>query len=238
MGIDLDEQFVTDTFTSLEMQCECNKNQWLAIAPSHRFDINIEVDLIEELARIYSYDAITVAIPSNHLRMRRPNHGHLLVKTLREILINRDYQEVITYSFIDPDLNKLLNNQDKSLVLANPIAPELSAMRGSLLPGLLNSLQYNIKRQRERIRLFETGLVFKGYEDLKQDYHIAGLIYGNIHEKQWDKKNISSDFYDLKSDVEAIIYSVVEAARVEFSQSRSEILHPGQAVDVLVDDKK
>lgn len=237
LGINLDAQFVTDTFSSLEMQCEYKENQWYIIAPSYRFDINIEVDLIEELARIYSYDAITVATPTNHLKMRRPNQAHLSVNKLREILVNRDYQEVITYSFIDPDLNKLLNNQDKSLILANPIAPELSAMRSSLLPGLLNSLQYNIKRQRERIRLFETGLIFKGHEDLKQDYHVAGLIYGNIYEKQWDIKNISSNFYDLKCDVEAIIYSVVEAARIEFRQSELEILHPGQAVDILVDDK-
>jgi len=235
LGIDLDEQFVTNTFSSLEMKYEYKENQWFIIAPSYRFDINIEVDLIEELARIYSYDAITVATPNNHLKMHRLNQGHLLVKTLREILVNRDYQEVITYSFIDPDFNKLLNNKDKNLILANPIAPELSAMRSSLLPGLLNSLQYNLKRQRERIRLFETGLIFKGCEYLKQDYHIGGLIHGNIYERQWDKSDISSNLYDLKSDVEAILYAVVEVDRVEFKHSELEILHPGQAVDVLID---
>lgn len=238
LGITLDEQFVSDTFSSLEMQCKYKENKWFIVAPSYRFDINIEVDLIEELARIYSYDAISVATPSNHLKMRRPNQAHLSVKKIRDILINRDYQEVITYSFIDPDSNNLLNNQDKNLILANPIAPELSAMRSSLLPGLLNTLQYNIKRQRDRIRLFETGLIFKGNEDLIQDAHIGGLIYGNLYKKQWDKEDIKSDFYDLKCDVEAILHSVVEVDRVEFRQSESEILHPGQAVDVLIDDKE
>ncbi len=238
LGIDLDEQFVTDTFISLEMECKYEDNQWIIVAPSHRFDIKLEVDLIEELARIYSYDAITVATPSSHLKMRSLNSTHLSVKQIREILINRDYQEVITYSFIDPAISKLLNNKDKTLILANPIAPELSEMRSSLLPGLLNSLQYNIKRQRERIRIFETGLVFKGSEDLKQDYHVGGLCYGNTYEKQWDNKDILSDFYDLKCDVDTILYSIAEATRVEFIQSKSDMLHPGQAVDVLIDGKE
>ncbi len=238
LGIDLEDKFVTDTFSSLEMSCKYNEKQWFVVAPSHRFDINIEVDLIEELARIYSYDAISVATPNNHLKMRIPNPVHHSVKQIREILINRDYQEVITYSFVDPDINKLLNNKEESLNLANPIAPELSEMRSSLLPGLLNSLQYNIKRQRERVRLFETGLVFDGCDDLKQESHIGGLIYGNIYEKQWDKKNISSDFYDLKSDIEAILYAVVETDRIEFKINDSKILHPGQAVDVLIEGKE
>ncbi len=238
LGVDLEEQFVTDTFTKLEMQCEFKEKQWFIIPPSHRFDIKIEVDLIEELARIYSYDAVTVATPSNHLKMRSVNRAHMSLKTLREILVNRDYQEVITYSFIDPELNNLLNDNEKNLVLANPIAPELSVMRSSLIPGLLNSLQYNVKRQQDRVRLFETGLIFKGREDLKQDYHVAGLCYGNIYEKQWDIKETLSDFYDLKNDIEAMLFSSVEKNRIKIKQSESEILHPGQAVDVFIDDEK
>ncbi len=237
LGIELDNSFVTETFSKLEMQSEYKENQWYITPPSHRFDIKIEVDLIEELARIHSYDAISVATPSNHLNMKRANQSHYSIKQIRELLINRDYQEVITYSFIDPALNNLLNNKDKSLVLANPIAPELSEMRSSLLPGLLNSLQYNIKRQQDRVRLFETGLVFKGCEDLKQNSHVAGLCYGNIYRKQWDKEEKSTDFYDLKNDVEALLSSVVETARVDFKSAESEILHPGQAVDVFIDDK-
>jgi phenylalanyl-tRNA synthetase beta chain len=237
LGIELDEEFITNTFDSLGMQIKYDGNQWVVIPPSHRFDIKLEVDLIEELARIYSYDEITVATPSNHLNMRSPNNTHLSIKQIREILINRDYQEVITYSFIDPELNNLLNNKEKSLALANPIAPELSEMRASLIPGLLNSLQYNIKRQRDRVRLFETGLIFRGNDDLKQDYHIAGMCYGNKQEKQWDIDNISCDFYDLKNDVEVILNLLVEAKDLEFKKSDSEILHPGQAVDVYVDGR-
>ena len=165
--------------------------------------LNIEVDLIEELARIYSYDAIPVSAPNNKLKMRVPNDHHETLKRIREVLVNRDYHEVITYSFIDPKLNNLLNKKD-NLLLINPIAPELSEMRTSLLPGLLNTLQYNIKRQQERVRIFESGLVFNNKEDLKQEPHVAGLIYGNINEKQWGKDTILCDFYDLKCDVEIL----------------------------------
>lgn len=238
LGIDLDDQFVNDTFSKLEMNVDYKENQWFIVPPSHRFDIKIEVDLIEELARIYSYDAINVATPSSHLAMRKPDSFHASVKQLREILINNDYQEVITYSFVDPELDNVLKNKEENLVLANPIAPELSQMRSSLITGLLNSLKYNIKRQQERVRLFETGLIFEGCEELKQNYHIAGLCYGNIYEKQWDINNSSIDFYDLKKDVLAILIATVEMERVELKQSESDILHPGQAVDVLIDDVK
>tara|TARA_R110002096_G_scaffold125663_2_gene271692 strand:- start:47021 stop:49393 length:2373 start_codon:yes stop_codon:yes gene_type:complete len=236
LGIELDEQFVTDTFTNLGMSCNYHNNQWNTVASSHRFDINIEVDLIEELARIYSYDAIPVSAPSNKLKMRVPNEYHETIKRIREVLVNRDYHEVITYSFIDPNLNKLLNNKN-NLLLSNPIAPELSEMRTSLLPGLLNTLQYNIKRQQERLRIFETGLVFNNEEDLKQESHVAGLIHGNINEKQWDKDNISSDFYDIKNDVEAFILASFDVDDIKMETSESSILHPGQAVDVYVRGK-
>ena len=136
---------MTDTFTNLGMSCNYHNNQWNTVASSHRFDINIEVDLIEELARIYSYDAIPVSAPSNKLKMRVPNEYHETIKRIREVLVNRDYHEVITYSFIDPNLNKLLNNKN-NLLLSNPIAPELSEMRTSLLPGLLNTLLNDNKK--------------------------------------------------------------------------------------------
>ncbi len=237
LGIELDEKFVTDTFTNLGMQCNYKEKQWITIAPSHRFDINIEVDLIEELARIYSYDAIPVSAPNNNLKMRMPNESQEAIKHIREVLVNHDYHEVITYSFVDPELNKLLNHNDNNLLLANPIAPELSEMRTSLLPGLISTLQYNIKRQQERIRIFETGLVFNNRDDLKQEPHVAGLLYGNVNEKQWDIDNTLCDFYDLKCDVETIISSLIGASEIEMKPNTSNILHPGQAVDVYVKGK-
>jgi phenylalanyl-tRNA synthetase beta chain len=233
LGIEFENQFVTETFINLEMQCHYEKNKWITVAPSHRFDINIEVDLIEELARIYSYDAIPVSAPSNKLKMHVPNEKQETVRCIREILINRDYNEVITYSFIDPKLNKLLHKKD-NLLISNPIAPEFSEMRTSLLSGLLKTLQYNIKRQQQRIRIFETGLVFNNREDLKQESHIAGLITGNINEKEWGKENILTDFYDVKRDVQTFASSLVHTSDIELLPSTSKILHPGQAVDLIV----
>ncbi|MEM7304140.1 MAG: phenylalanine--tRNA ligase subunit beta [Pseudomonadota bacterium] len=237
LDLDLEQKFITETFNNLEMQVKYDKNQWYIIPSSYRFDIKLEVDLIEELARIYSYDSIQVKAPSNQLTIKAPNQSHLSIKHLREVLINRDYQEVITYSFVDPEINKLLNNNEKNMILSNPIAPELSEMRTSLLPGLLSTLQYNIKRQQERMRIFESGLVYQGTEKLQQDSHIAGLIYGNINKKQWDKENILCDFYDLKNDVEAL-FSIIFANELTFSESKSKVLHPGQAVDVFLAGKE
>lgn len=238
LGIELDDQFVTNTFNKLDMECKYEDNQWYIVHPSHRFDIKIEVDLIEELARIHSYDAISAATPATHLKIKIPNKTHNSIKQIRDILVNRDYQEVITYSFIDPELNKLLNNNENNLVLANPIAPELAEMRTSILPGLLNSLEYNVKRQQNRVRLFETGLVFKGNDKLEQIMHLAGAGHGKIYNKQWDIKETSQNFYDLKNDVETLLYASVERERIEFKQSDAEVLHPGQAIDVFIDGNK
>ena len=236
LGVDLDEQFVTDTFRNLGMKGDYVEKQWFIEPSSHRFDIKIEVDLIEELARIYSYNAISVATPTARLKMQAVNPTFSLVKQISGILIDRDYQEVITYSFVDPKSHKLLKNKSKTMVLANPIAPELSEMRTSLWPGLLNTLQYNLKRQQERVRLFESGLVFNGCDDLKQDYHIAGLIYGKKYKKQWNNDNISSDLFDIKSDVEMMLATFVSTDRLQYKASSAEMLHPGQAVDVLIND--
>ena len=122
--------------------------------------------------------------------------------------------------------------------LINPIAPEYSEMRTTLLPGLISSLQHNVKRQRERVRLFEIGLVFSGNEAIKQNHHIGGVIYGNIYKKQWDKEDLLSDFYDVKCDLEVLLMSLLEPNRIKFVEGNNDILHPGQRMDVYIDDVK
>ncbi len=236
LGIDLDEKFINETFVKLGMNCERNGDDWTITPPSYRFDINIEADLIEELARIYGYDLIPVSVPSAELTIK-PNNQQTVNK-LREILINRDYQEIITYSFVDPNIHRLLNKDEVPLSLINPIAPELSEMRTSLLPGLILSLQRNVKRQRERVRLFEVGLVFSGNKTAKQDCHIGGIIYGNSHEKQWDKNILSSDFYDIKCDIEVLLGGFIDADRIKLAEGDNEALHPGQRTDVYIDKIK
>ena len=238
LGVDLNEKFIDDVFVKLGMVCKRTGDNWVITPPSYRFDINIEADLIEELARIYGYDSIPSQVPTAELVIKSNQNNQLKVNKLREILINRDYQEVITYSFVDPNIHRLLNKDDVSLSLINPIAPELSEMRTSLLPGLILSLQRNVKRQRERVRFFEVGLVFSGNKMIKQDCHIGGIIYGNIYEKQWDKKDLSSDFYDIKCDVEVLLSGIVEDDRVKLVKGDNEALHPGQRTDIYIDDIK
>ncbi len=236
LGMDLDAKFVNKTFKKLGMKCVRKEDTWRITPPSYRFDIQIEADLIEELARTYGYDLIPVSIPSVELSMKSDKKQ--TANKLREILINRDYQEIITYSFVDPNLHYLLNKDEVSLSLINPIAPELSDMRVSLLPGLISSLQRNVKRQRERVRLFEVGLVFSGNKKESQDCHIGGIIYGNTLEKQWDKNVLLSDFYDVKCDIEVLLSECIDTNRIEFTGGNNQALHPGQRADVYIDTIK
>ena len=186
LGIDFDKKFITQSFSRLGMICEPSNNDWKIIPPSHRSDIKIEADLIEELARIYGYDSIPASTSNTVSKIKSIKHSRQIVSQVREVLTNRDYQEVITYSFVDPEIHRLINNE-KVLTLQNPIASELSEMRTSLLPGLINALQRNIKRHKERVRFFETGLIFEEKKELSQEHHVAGVIYGNSEQKQWNK---------------------------------------------------
>lgn len=233
LGIEIHERFVSERLKALGMSCKYKNNQWLVTPPSYRFDIRIEVDLIEELARIYGYDAIAVKTPAHRLKMRPVNPLLQRLERARDSLICRDYQEVISYGFVAPELNRLLKNEKQTLRLANPIAPELSEMRASLWPGLINALKYNTKRQQERVRLFETGLVFSGGEAPRQEYHIGGVIYGRRYKKQWDQAEVACDFYDLKADLEALLDQELNHGRLEFRPAEVYALHPGQAMQIL-----
>lgn len=237
LGIDLDDQFISDTLNRLGMEIRYADEQWQVLPPPYRFDIKIEVDLIEELARIHGYAALPVALPAYPLELRAPNRARLITRHIREILVNRDYQEVITYSFVDPELSRLLKNTDSEIVLANPVAPGLSAMRASLWPGLLGTLTYNVKRQRDRIRLFETGLVFTEDTELRQDLHVGGLIYGNRHETHWALQSTLCDFYDLKADIDAVFTTLTGDENYKIRATDIGALHPGQAVEIIHEDK-
>lgn len=234
LGIEIHERFVSERLKALGMRCKYKNNQWRVTPPSYRFDIKIEVDLIEELARIYGYDEIAVKTPAQRLKMRPPNPLLQRLERARDSLIGRDYQEVISYSFVAPELNRLLSAATQTPRLANPIAPELSEMRASLWPGLVNALKYNTQRQQDRARLFETGLVFSGGgEALRQDYHLGGLIYGSRYKKQWGEAEVAADFYDLKADLEALFAPELNSGRLAFRPGEAHALHPGQAMRIL-----
>ncbi len=238
LGIILAEEDIVGILYKLGMQVEVYAEGWLVSAPSFRFDIEIEADLIEELARIYGYSNIKTQLPLTHLQLYKENEGHSHLKKIRGLLVNRDFQEVISYSFVDAKILEILNPGVPALALANPIASELSVMRTSLLPGLLGALLYNQKRQQTRIRLFETGLIFKNDQKLTQTSAIAGVIAGNINNNQWAEKDRPGDFFDLKKDIEAIFELHGYRTGVNFNFIQHPALHPGKSSNIIFNNQK
>ena len=238
LGITLAEEDIIRILSKLGMQVEANGEGWLVTAPAFRFDIEIEADLIEEIARIYGYGNIKTQLPLTHLQLHKENEGHIHLKKIRELLVDRDFQEVISYSFVDAKTLDILNPGVPALPLANPIASELSVMRTSLLPGLVGALLYNQKRQQTRIRLFETGLIFKNSQKLTQTSTIAGIITGNINNNQWAEKDRSSDLFDLKKDVEAIFDLNGNKTGVNFSFIEHPALHPGKSSRIIFNNQE
>jgi phenylalanyl-tRNA synthetase beta chain len=150
------------------------------------------------------------------------------------LLIDRDYQEVVTYSFVDPDIQKMLDPEHEAIALANPISSEMGVMRTSLWPGLLQAAAYNLNRQQSRIRIFESGLKFISQgNEIKQNNVIAGLIAGPVNSEQWAIPSRKCDFYDIKSDVEALLQLTGNKDDFIFEASEHPALHPGQSARVL-----
>ncbi|SEI97875.1 phenylalanyl-tRNA synthetase beta subunit [Azotobacter beijerinckii] len=207
--------------------------EWQVEVPSHRFDISLEVDLIEELGRLHGYNNLPVRYPQARLapQARAEARGELPV--LRRLLVARGYQEAITYSFIDPKLFELFTPGVEPLTLANPISADMAAMRASLWPGLAKALQYNLNRQQSRVRLFESGLRFVGQlGDLKQEPVLAGAITGSRLPESWSHGREAVDFYDAKADVEALLAAVGAADEYHFVGGEHPALHPGQTARI------
>jgi phenylalanyl-tRNA synthetase beta chain len=196
----------------------------------------MEADLIEELARVGGYDHIPSAAPKAALRMRVLSETQLGLPRIRQTLIERGYQEAITYSFVDPSLQARLDPGTPSLPLANPIASDMGVMRTSLWPGLLQALMYNLNRQSERIRLFEAGLIFSLMSDNSvQQRNVIGLIAtGPVLPEQWGTPSSKGDFFDLKGDVESLL-SLGGLTQLEYKPLSHPALHPGQSAAIKQD---
>ncbi|AAZ26606.1 phenylalanine--tRNA ligase subunit beta [Colwellia psychrerythraea] len=209
---------------------------WQVIVPAYRFDIKIEVDLIEEVARIFGYNNIPNIAPKATLKMCEQKEANLSLSNLKQTLVNRDYQEAITYSFVDPKVQALLHPGQEVMTLPHPISSEMSVMRLSLWTGLLQSMVYNQNRQQGRIRLFETGLRFVPDESaengVRQQNMIAGVISGLRVDEHWSMEKAATDFYDIKGDVEALLALTCDAQGYEFSKAEVDALHPGQTAQI------
>ena len=229
LGIEVADGEVQRILSRLGFDLSPDKEGWKAIAPSHRFDMEIEEDLIEEVGRIHGYDHIPpLQYPARHGMDRLPE-AQVDLRRLRQVLVDRGYQEVVTYSFVDAALQKRLHGA-AGLPLANPITAEMTEMRLGLWQGLLKTLHYNLSRQENRIRIFETGLRFSVQGDeIKQEITIAGLISGPRYPLQWGVKEQTADFADLKGDVEALLSPAGLLGQLQAGKASHPALHPGQA---------
>jgi phenylalanyl-tRNA synthetase beta chain len=207
---------------------------WRVTPPSWRYDISRECDLIEEVARVTGYENLPQRSPVAVMRMGSAPEGRVTEDRLRQILIDRDYQEAVTYSFIDPVVQALLDPEVKPRALANPISSDMAVMRTSLWPGLLGTIQYNQNRQQTRMRLFEIGRRFlPAGRTTGEDLMLAGAISGPRMPKQWGIGERVVDFYDAKGDVEALIAATGRAGQVRFQPAQHPALHPGQGAKIL-----
>jgi len=234
LGVAIDEGEVTRLLSSLGCHVEPMAGVWRVTPPSFRFDLAIEVDLIEEVARVHGYDRLPSVVPPLSPELGSVDESRLPLSRLRQLLVDLGYQEAITYSFVDPQWEALFAPGSRPLALANPISSELAVMRSSLWPGLVKALKYNLNRQQERVRLFETGLRFvvQG-DDLKQEAVISSVASGPLMPLQWGSPERGMDFFDLKGDVE----NLLDLGRrdLRFEAAQHPVLHPGQSARVLLD---
>ncbi|WP_286918505.1 phenylalanine--tRNA ligase subunit beta [Pseudomonas sp. UBA6753] len=239
LGMEMDPAQVEQLLNALELTTtKTEEGQWTVNVPSHRFDISLEVDLIEELARLYGYNNLPVRYPQARLAPQGKPETRGDLPTLRRLLVARGYQEAITYSFIDPKLFELFSPGVEPLLLANPISSDMAAMRASLWPGLVKALQHNLNRQQDRVRLFESGLRFVGQlGDLKQQPMIAGVVTGSRLPEGWANGRDGVDFFDVKADVEALLGYSGALSDFTFSAGKHPALHPGQTAAIERDGK-
>ena len=230
LGVELAKNDVSEILTRLGMQAECSANdEWCAVAPSFRFDISIEADLIEELARIFGYENIPSIPPVARLQINASSEAEVTPQRIRQLFVDRDYQEAITYSFVDEAQQLRLNPEATAIKLANPISAEMSVMRSTLWTGLLQALSYNQNRQQKRIRFFEIGVRFCGeLKERKEEKVIAGVVCGSQSAEQWGQKSREIDFFDLKADVEALL-ALAPGRKFTFNAEVHPALHPGQS---------
>ncbi len=207
---------------------------WRVTPPSWRFDVALECDLIEEVARITGYEKLAPRRPRAVLQAGTVTEKLVPADRLRTLLIDRDYQEAITYSFVDPALQALIDPAHRPMMLANPIASDMAAMRTSLWPGLLKAAIHNLNRQQERVRLFELGRRYLPCTDGAVQEHpsLAGIAVGNALPEQWGVPGRAGDFFDVKGDVEALLSASGRRERFRFRPIQHPALHPGQAAEV------
>ncbi|MCL4134263.1 UNVERIFIED_CONTAM: hypothetical protein GTU68_023156 [Idotea baltica] len=235
LGMQLNKDEVAGILSRVAADVIPTADGWSVTPPSYRFDIECEADLVEEVARVKGYDNIPTVLPRIAPRSVVASESTVGLRQIKQSFIARDYQEVINYSFIDPESQKLFSDETP-INLTNPLATNMSVMRTSLLPGLLKSVQFNHNRQHDRIRLFEVGATYHKSKEksesttpCQETQRIAGVISGPATPLQWGTNNSQNvDFYDLKGDVESILALTGRKKAIIFNEFQHIAMHPGQ----------
>jgi len=231
LGIEVPSQDVERIFHQLGFEVSKTIEGFKVTPPSYRFDIAIEEDLIEEVVRLYGYDKIPSHHPVSHQAML-PSSG-ASQRDLKEILISRGFYEVVTYSFIEDEIEKSFHGNANPIQLKNPIASQMSTMRSSLWGSHLEVLTYNLNRQVSRLNIFEIAQIFQGAKkDFIETEVISGLSYGSFMPEQWSDKIRDIDFYDMKAHVEGLTSKPLTFKR---SDKTPLALHPGQSAEVFLE---
>jgi phenylalanyl-tRNA synthetase beta chain len=238
LGTQIAAEKIERILKQLGMQVAQDQKNWQVTVPGYRFDLQLEEDLIEEIARIDGYQNIPMAQLKNSTQFLPQPEQNLPLHRIRKFFTDRSYHEAITYSFVAPKLQQLIDPEKSALKLENPISPELSLMRTSLWPGLLDAVIYNHNRQQDRVRLFETGLRFiADKNNIQQELMLAGVITGQPLTEQWSSAKKSLDFFDLKNDLENLFALTGFASEFSFQKAEHSALHPGQSAAVLYQNK-
>jgi phenylalanyl-tRNA synthetase beta chain len=233
LGCKIADSDVEAIMRRLGFACLKLTNGWQVIVPARRSDVTAEIDLIEEVVRLYGYDKIPCHFPTAALQIHSSLENQIPLQKIRRGLCDLGYQEVVTYSFIDKKLQELFEPEQSLIEVVNPITAEMSVMRRSILPSLVSTLIYNQNRQQSRIRMFETGLRFFMQDGkLQQQRTISGLINGAAQPEQWGIPTRAADFFDLKGDLQNLFKLTLAAEEFTFKSGKHSALHPGQTAAV------
>jgi len=237
-GLVVPEAGMKTMFEALGMAVVSDQVPWHVSVPSYRFDVHLDVDLVEEIARLHGYDHLEPEPTVGTLQAGMLNPFHRQSRAVSAVLTARGYHEVMTYSFIDPAVQEAFYPEATTKVLVNPLSSELSAMRVGLWPGLMSALLRNVSRQQGAMTCFETGVVFDMQgEKLEERARVAGLMTGEVGALNWAEPTRAYDFYDMKGTVEALFADVVGAAHIAFVPEALGALHPGKSARIMMGER-
>ncbi|MBN2689501.1 MAG: phenylalanine--tRNA ligase subunit beta [Gammaproteobacteria bacterium] len=241
LGIDIPKDKIKNMLALIGCEIISDNESSLKVStPLHRFDLVREIDLIEEVARIYGYNNIPEKLPEVEVTFNAQNKELDALMRAHNLLINEGYRETITYSFVDKELQELLDQAHKPITLKNPISADMGVMRSSIWPGLITALRYNLNRRRRNLRFFESGLCFTKDKsgNLEQELKLSGLLYGNKYEEQWAVDNkIQVDFFDLKNDLSKLFSSFKINENISWKPVNHPTLHPGKSAEIFCNGK-